>query len=138
LPLDGALNCYTLICSQRLKVQCNVLCHENIVRDFMRNKALVALFAGSICGLWMSAARAEAVDPQTVLSQRSTEISAAQKRVRRKTPPPPVAPAAPHHHRFADPSFGPDGKPYKVPEYLRGQCYIDDGYGRFTACGFLR
>jgi len=34
----------------------------------------------------------------------------------------------------ADPSIAPDGRPYRVPEYLRGQCYIDDGYGRFSAC----
>jgi hypothetical protein len=111
---------------------------ESIVRNFMRNTALVALFAGCICGLWMPPARAEAVDPQPLLSQRSSEISAVQKRVRRNTPPPPVAPAPPRHHRFADPSFGPDGKRYQVPEYLRGQCYIDEGYGRFTACGFMR
>ena len=35
---------------------------------------------------------------------------------------------------FADPSFGPDGRPYPVPEYLRNQCYIDMGYGRFQSC----
>ncbi len=35
---------------------------------------------------------------------------------------------------FADPSFGPDGRPYRVPAYLRGQCYIDLGYGRFASC----
>ena len=35
---------------------------------------------------------------------------------------------------FADPSFGPDGRPYRVPEYLRGQCYVDLGYGRFASC----
>ena len=34
----------------------------------------------------------------------------------------------------ADPSIGPDGRPYRVPEYLRNQCYVDDGYGRFSAC----
>ncbi len=35
---------------------------------------------------------------------------------------------------FADPSFGPDGRPYPVPEYLRNQCHIDMGYGRFQSC----
>jgi hypothetical protein len=42
---------------------------------------------------------------------------------------------APQYYRgSADPSIGPDGRPYRVPEYLRNQCYIDDGYGRFSAC----
>ncbi len=35
---------------------------------------------------------------------------------------------------FADPSFGPDGRPYSVPPYLRNQCYVDMGYGRFQSC----
>jgi hypothetical protein len=42
---------------------------------------------------------------------------------------------APRAYRgSSDPSLGPDGRPYRVPEYLRNQCYIDDGYGRFSAC----
>ena len=42
---------------------------------------------------------------------------------------------APRAYRGSnDPSLGPDGRPYRVPEYLRNQCYIDDGYGRFSAC----
>lgn len=68
----------------------------------------------------------------------SDEISAQQYNERR-----PVrryhAPAysdAPHYYYrgSADPSIGPDGRPYRVPEYLRNQCYVDDGYGRFSAC----
>ncbi len=39
-----------------------------------------------------------------------------------------------YYRGFADPSIAPDGRPYQVPEYLRNQCYIDDGYGRFSAC----
>jgi len=42
---------------------------------------------------------------------------------------------APRYYRgSADPSIGPDGRAYRAPEYLRNQCYIDDGYGRFSAC----
>lgn len=63
---------------------------------------------------------------------RSDEISAVQQR--RSAP---VQNTPPRIHRgFADPSFGPDGKPYPVPENLRNQCYIDEGYGRFSACSF--
>jgi len=36
--------------------------------------------------------------------------------------------------RGSDPAFGPDGRPYGPPAHLRGQCYIDEGYGRFSAC----
>ena len=57
-------------------------------------------------------------------------IGLRKRKPQRATPQTPP----PHRRGFADPSFGPDGKPYKVPEYLRNQCYIDDGYGRFSAC----
>ena len=41
----------------------------------------------------------------------------------------------PRYHRGgSDPSIAPNGRPYRVPEYLRNQCYIDEGYGRFSAC----
>lgn len=36
--------------------------------------------------------------------------------------------------RGRDPGLGPDGLPYGPPAHLRGQCYIDEGYGRFSAC----
>jgi len=57
---------------------------------------------------------------------RSDEISADRRAA-------PVAQTRPYRG-FADPSFGPNGKPYPVPPYLRNQCYIDMGYGRFQAC----
>ena len=78
-----------------------------------------------------SAAPTAVTSQQEFLLQRNIELSATTKRKPQR-----AAPQTPQPHRrgFADPSFGPDGKPYKVPEYLRGQCYIDDGYGRFSAC----
>jgi hypothetical protein len=101
------------------------------MESFMRAKfVFLALFA---CALSASApAPSDALaSQQNLMLQRSTEISAATKRKPKK----PVPQGTPYVRRgFADPSFGPDGKPYKVPEYLRGQCYIDDGYGRFSAC----
>jgi len=72
---------------------------------------------------------------EAALLQGSMALSAAAKRKQpRSVPPSPVYRPRPHFGGPADPSFGPDGKPYKVPEYLRNQCYIDEGYGRFSAC----
>jgi|GEM_PF-1545128 len=73
---------------------------------------------------------------------RSDEISSQQRynerRPVRRYPAPPAYNSynyAPQYYRgFSDPSIAPDGRPYQVPEYLRGQCYIDDGYGRYSAC----
>lgn len=69
---------------------------------------------------------------------RSDEISAAQRYYHhRQYVRPRYAPAyihQPPYRGFADPSFGPDGQPYRVPEYLRNQCYVDMGYGRFQSC----
>lgn len=90
---------------------------------------LLALLACAVTASAMAPSDAEA--QQDPMLQRITELSAATKRKpQRATPQTPP----PHRRGFADPSFGPDGKPYKVPEYLRNQCYIDDGYGRFSAC----
>lgn len=91
---------------------------------------LIALLACAVSASASAPLDAEA-GQQNLMLQRSTELSAATKRK-----PPRPAPQSTQQFRrgFADPSFGPDGRPYKVPEYLRGQCYIDDGYGRFSAC----
>ena len=67
------------------------------------------------------------------------EMSAQRHSDRRNAPPrynAPVNNEAPRYYRggAADPSIAPDGRPYRVPEYLRNQCYVDDGYGRFSAC----
>lgn len=74
---------------------------------------------------------AEVEDPQSILLHSSTDVSSAKRKPQQ---PPQQATGYYSIRRFADPSFGPDGRPYKVPEYLRNQCYIDDGYGRFSAC----
>lgn len=93
----------------------------------------VAFGASAVCMAWML------IPPlshaETALLQSNTEWSAAAKRKPpRTTSPNTVYQPRPHFGGPADPSFGPDGKPYRVPEYLRNQCYIDDGYGRFSAC----
>ncbi len=91
---------------------------------------LIALFACAVTAS-ASAPLDASTGQQNLMLQRGTELSAAAKR----KPKRPAPQSSPYVRRgFADPSFGPDGKPYKVPEYLRGQCYIDDGYGRFSAC----
>jgi hypothetical protein len=84
-----------------------------------------------VCGCAFLARDAAIIEPSVLLSQRNSDVSAAkQKRVRSA----PQARPAPGRYGPPDPSIGPDGRPYPVPEYLRGQCYYDDGYGRFSAC----
>lgn len=63
---------------------------------------------------------------------RADEISAGQRYHDWRSEAPAYSPV--RYRGLADPSFGPDGRPYPVPEYLRGQCYIDLGYGRFASC----
>jgi hypothetical protein len=63
---------------------------------------------------------------QAAAGARADEISSQRRHAPAYQPPP--------YRGFADPSFGPDGRPYPVPPYLRNQCYIDMGYGRFQSC----
>lgn len=82
--------------------------------------------------------------PSAMASQavKASDVSAAQSATKkRKTQPPAVQHVPPRqavpesaYRSGPDPSLGPDGRPYPVPEYLRGQCYMDDGYGRFSPC----
>jgi len=97
----------------------------------MRATIFLVALLGSALSVSASTPSAEAADQQQSL-QRSTDLSATTKRKTSRSGQPGGQP----FRRFgpADPSIGPDGRPYPVPEYLRGQCYIDDGYGRFSAC----
>jgi hypothetical protein len=96
----------------------------------MRAKVLLLALVG-VCAAYAPGSSAGAAERQVSVPQINTDLSAAEKRKK----PRPTQQAAPvFRHGFADPSIGPDGRPYRVPEYLRGQCYIDDGYGRFSAC----
>jgi hypothetical protein len=97
--------------------------------DRMRIKAILLTLCFCLASSWPSGA--EMTDRSTsLLSQRSSDLSAARKKRPRAT----GQIQAPLRHGPPDPSFGPDGKLYPVPEYLRGQCYYDDGYGRFSPC----
>ena len=86
------------------------------------------------CAAGFSFADIGARDQVNGLTKLQTDFSAAKRSRSRASGE--YAPAyQPRHMRTsADPSIGPDGKPYRVPEYLRNQCYFDDGYGRFVAC----
>ena len=99
----------------------------------MRINAIVITLTACICGVSVQASPLAADTQDTSLLQRNSDVSAA---ARRKPAQHKAVPAIPsfRHRGFADPSFGPDGRPYQVPEYLRGQCYFDDGYGRFVPC----
>jgi hypothetical protein len=104
---------------------------EDLMRFWILAIALGAGFACTASAQSSPAPQSEA----TALLQGNMAFSAAAKRKQpRSTPPRTVYGPRPHFGGPADPSFGPDGKPYKVPEYLRNQCYIDEGYGRFSAC----
>ncbi|MGD9922605.1 MAG: hypothetical protein AB7V13_14360 [Pseudorhodoplanes sp.] len=99
----------------------------------MRINSIVATIAMCTCGIFIFAwnGMPEPVSDSLSILQRSTDISAAKRK--RSGPSRPVAPQV-HPRGMADPSFGPDGRLYPVPEYLRNQCYYDDGYGRFSPC----
>jgi hypothetical protein len=102
------------------------------MEGFMRVNFFALVLLVSALSASASAAPTAVASQHEGLLQRSIEFAATTT----KRKPQRAAPQTPQPLRrgFADPSFGPDGKPYKVPEYLRGQCYIDDGYGRFSAC----
>jgi hypothetical protein len=76
----------------------------------------------------------QAASPSKPEAVRVDEFSAAKRKYPRRVVRHPEAPRYSAYQRGSDPSLGPDGRPYPVPEYLRRQCYIDEGYGRFSAC----
>jgi hypothetical protein len=97
--------------------------------------AMSVLGVGLFLAAWTHVPAAAVFDGTPAVLRDSIEISAAAKRKKpRAASQQPAYGPRPHFGGVADPSFGPDGKPYKVPEYLRNQCYIDEGYGRFSAC----
>ncbi len=99
----------------------------------MRAKiSLFALLAG-IFAVWAPAPPAGAAEWRVSPTQLNTDLSAAAKRKKTRPAQRPT-PYQPIHRGFADPSIAPDGRPYRVPEYLKNQCHIDDGYGRFSPC----
>ena len=94
---------------------------------------LLALLSCAVCA-FAPAPPNQAGSQQGSLLQRNTELSAVAKRKKPRPAQPAIAFQPVFRGGPADPSIGPDGRPYRVPEYLRNQCYIDDGYGRFSAC----
>jgi hypothetical protein len=103
---------------------------------FRRTLAASALVALSLATATASSS-AKSVGATTGADEFSAAQSNDQQRRKVQRRQAPVQNPQPRVHRgFADPSFGPDGKPYPVPENLRNQCYIDEGYGRFSACSF--
>lgn len=101
----------------------------------MQINAIVITLTACICGVSVQPSPASAEDQKAPLLQRSSDLSSAARQSRTRYKAVPAIPSY-RYRGFADPSFGPDGRPYQVPEYLRGQCYIDDGYGRFSACNY--
>lgn len=97
---------------------------------------LAVLTLAVFAALSLTTAASAAPKPQSG-AVRADEISGQRYNERRHAPRynAPASSDAPRYYRGSpDPSIGPDGRPYRVPEYLRNQCYVDDGYGRFSAC----
>ena len=97
----------------------------------------IFLIAG-FCFIGLTAASQPALALDRGLDVRShaaSDVSAAKKKKPRYHVvvhrAPPVYVARP----WADPSFGPDGRPYRNP-YPPNQCSTDEGYGRFSPCTF--
>jgi hypothetical protein len=96
----------------------------------------------SVCALIAIACAATAAQAAPLRKQsgaRADELSAAARVQHRRHGPayhgqPYYVSRYSAYRRGADPALGPDGRPYRPPAYLRGQCYIDEGYGRFSAC----
>lgn len=105
----------------------------------LRTITVALTFAAIAIPSLVIAAPAQATGASDTVLARADEISAQQRYSERRPArryQAPVYNEAPQYYRGggADPSIAPNGRPYPVPEYLRGQCYIDDGYGRFSAC----
>jgi hypothetical protein len=101
---------------------------------------LIAALIAAGGGWQPSPAAAAASTPLALSGPLSAEWSA-QKKKRKKTtkktartqsqyPPFPNQPM--RRWRGADPSFGPDGKPYQPP--FTNRCMRDLGYGRWESC----
>jgi hypothetical protein len=103
------------------------------MEDLMQINAIAIAFAAGLCWIAVQASPIAAGHSEASLLQRNSDLSAAARQTRKRHPAPATRPS---YRGFADPSLGPDGRPYPVPEYLRGQCYVDEGYGRFTACSY--
>jgi hypothetical protein len=106
---------------------------EMQMEDLMRKMMMAAMpaLAVCMCSIPPAALQEQAAEQSaSALLQRDSNLSSAK---RKRPQPVPVAPQA-FGWRGNDPSLAPDGRPYPVPEYLRGQCYYDDGYGRFSPC----
>jgi hypothetical protein len=100
--------------------------------------AVVALSAIAATAIFATATMIAAAPRSETGMTRSDEVSSAKRYYHRRYAYRHHAPGyvyEPRYHRgFNDPSIAPNGRPYRVPEYLRNQCYIDEGYGRFSAC----
>jgi hypothetical protein len=92
---------------------------------------LVAMSIAAAAPLMLTAQAVAEPDGPAILVH---EVSAAQRQHQRRYARPHAPARVPFYVYGADPSLARNGKPYPVPEYLRNQCYIDEGYGRFSAC----
>jgi len=102
----------------------------------METPTRILLVAG-ICLIGLTPVSHQAVALDRGLELRShaaSDLSAAKKK---KRPQVIVRRAVPGYvaHPWPDPSFGPDGRPYRNP-YPPNVCSIDEGYGRFSPCDF--
>lgn len=101
---------------------------------------LSMLCAIGLCAAVATGAAAQPAAAQGVSAQPADTLSAASRNRKRhhsrhSSAHAPIPYAAPRYYGRGggDPSFGPDGRPYRPPANL-GSCVYDEGYGRFSAC----
>jgi hypothetical protein len=102
-------------------------------------RTILVVSAFAITAVVAMAVPSQAAPKTDTASGRADQISAAQRhyyhrRYVRRYRAPAYRYAQPSYRGGNDPSIAPGGGAYRVPEYLRNQCHIDDGYGRFSAC----
>src|SRR5436190_13860843 len=98
-----------------------------------------SLVATGLCAILLAAASEPGIAAGRGMDIRNvaaSDFSAAKKKKHRqyvyvrRTPP-----SAYVGRGWADPSLGPDGRPYRNP-YPPNECSVDEGYGRFSPCTF--
>lgn len=98
-------------------------------------RAFLALFAAAGFAILSGGPASDQPRPvdQSARAQADEWSGARKRRYVRTYRKPAYAYRAPVYGRPNDPSFGPDGRPYRRP-YDPGGCIYDEGYGRFSAC----
>lgn len=96
------------------------------------------LFAALLCGLAIAPARSQPAPASGVHTKATPTDASSAKRKHRAHRHSSAAPAygSPVYSQWrgADPSYGPGTAQMRAYQ-RRGECVLDEGYGRFSSCG---